>query len=196
MTREQFLSQLRVSLGNMPDADKHDIVYDYEEHFNIGVSEGKSEEEIAQSLGNPRVIGNSYRIDAMLNAPKEGGSVPAASVFGAVFAAISLTYLNIVFVIGPFFGLVGVLFGMWAVAVSLVLAGVALIGSFIWPVTPQLIANPLLNYAFAFFSGIGIAALGALASIGMLVVTKWFFIGVAAYVRFNARIIGKIGGSS
>jgi uncharacterized membrane protein len=43
MTREQFLSQLRLSLGNMPDADKQDIVYDYEEHFRIGLADGKSE---------------------------------------------------------------------------------------------------------------------------------------------------------
>ena len=191
MTREQFLSQLRLSLGNMPDADKQDIVYDYEEHFRIGLADGKSEEQIAESLGNPRVIGNSYRIDAMLNVPKEGGGVAAASVLGAVFASISLTFLNIVFVLGPFFGLVGVLFGMWATAVSLIFAGVGFMVSPIWPGATQFIASPLLNDAFVLFSGIGIAALGVLASIGMSVLTKWFFIGVAAYVKFNARIIRR-----
>ena len=189
MTREQFLWQLRLSLGNMPDADKQDIVYDYEEHFRIGLADGKSEVQIAESLGNPRVIGNSYRIDAMLNVPKEGGSVPAASVLGAVFASISLTFFNIIFVLGPFFGLVGVLFGMWATAVSLAVAGIGLMVSPILPGATQFIANPLLNGAFVFFSGIGIAALGVLASIGMLALTKWFFIGVAAYVKLNARII-------
>lgn len=85
MTRDQFLSQLRKSLGNMPEADKEDIVYDYEEHFRIGLADGKSEAQIAESLGNPRVIGNSYRIDAMLNVSKEGGGVTTASVFCASF---------------------------------------------------------------------------------------------------------------
>jgi uncharacterized membrane protein len=125
----------------------------------------------------------------MLNVPKEGGSVPAASVMGAVFASISLTFFNIIFVLGPFFGLVGVLFGMWATAVSLTLAGVGFMVSPIWPGATQFIVNPLLNDAFVLFSGIGIVALGVLASIGMSVLTKWFFIGVAAYVKLNARII-------
>ena len=197
MTRDQFLSQLRLSLGNMPDADKQDIVYDYEEHFRIGLADGKSEAQIAESLGNPRVIGNSYRIDAMLTEPKEGGGVPTACVARAVFASICLTYFNIVFVLGPFFGLVGLLFGMWAAAVSIAITGVALIvspifspnWSHIWHATSQFIANPVLNDAFVVFAGIGVAALGVLASIGMVLVTKWFFIGVAAYVKFNARII-------
>ncbi|MCX6344133.1 MAG: DUF1700 domain-containing protein [Armatimonadetes bacterium] len=189
MNREQFLSQLRLNLGNMPDADKQDILFDYEEHFRIGLTDGKSEEQIAESLGNPRVIGNSYRIDAMLSLPKEGGDITAASVSRAVFASISLTFFNIIFVLGPFFGLLGVLFGMWATAVSLTLAGVGLAVSPIWPGAIQFIANPLLNGAFVLFSGIGIAALGVLASIGMSVLTKWFFIGVAVYVKFNARII-------
>jgi hypothetical protein len=78
---------------------------------------------------------------------------------------------------------------MWATAVSLTLAGVGLAVSPIWPGAIQFIANPLLNGAFVLFSGIGIAALGVLASIGMSVLTKWFFIGVAVYVKFNARII-------
>ena len=40
MTRDQFLSQLRLSLGAMPEADKQDIIYDYEEHFRIGLADG------------------------------------------------------------------------------------------------------------------------------------------------------------
>ena len=191
MTRDQFLSHLRKSLGNMPEADKEDIVYDYEEHFRIGLADGKSEEQIAESLGNPRVIGNSYRIDAMLNVPNEGGGVTTASVFCAVFASISLTIFNVIFVLGPFFGLVGILFGMWATAVALTLAGAAVVLSPILPgvMNAQFIANPLVNGAFILFSGLGVAALGVLASIGMVVVTKWFFAGVAAYVKLNARIV-------
>lgn len=190
MTREQFLSQLRLSLGNMPDADKQDIVYDYEEHFRIGMADGKSEEQIAESLGNPRVIGNSYRIDAMLTEPKEGGGVNAASVLRAVFASISLTFFNVVFVIGPFCGLVGFLFGLWAFAVMIILNGLLVIVSlFGCTHVTQLIANPLLNDVFVLFSGIAMIAWGMLACIGLSAVTKWFFIRVAAYVRLNARII-------
>jgi uncharacterized membrane protein len=189
MNKDEFLAQLRQSLRGMPDADKNDILHDYEEHFRMGIAEGRNEEEIAQQLGNPRVIGNSYRIDAMLDDPKHSGSPRAASVLRAVFASISLTFLNLVFVVGPFFGLVGILIGLWAVSVSLMFAGVRLSVSFLWPVFEQIISNRLLDGAFMFFGGIGLAAVGLLAAVGMVKLTQWFVIGVASYVRFNARIV-------
>jgi len=191
MNKDQFLSQLRRGLGSLPDAEKQEILYDYEEHFRMGLSDGKSEEQIAQSLGNPRVIGNAYRIDAMLDEPREGGRITAVSVLRAVFASISLTFLNLIFVLGPFMGLVGVLIGLWAVAFSLTVAGIRLM---LFPILPNPspfvnIPIPMTNNAFVFFSGLGVGALGVLASIGMGCVTRGFFLGVAAYVKFNARII-------
>jgi uncharacterized membrane protein len=176
----------------MPETDKKDILYDYEEHFRVGLTEGKSEEEIARSLGNPQVIGNSYRIDVMLSSPKKDGSLSVSSVSRAVLASISLTFFNVVFVLGPFIGLIGILIGMWAIPLSLLVSGVAFIVSPVCPSTIHTIhitSNPWLEAAIMIFSGIGIGALGTLVGIGMLILTKWFLIGTAAYVRFNARII-------
>lgn len=192
MKKDEFLLELRNSLGNMPDADKQDVLNDYEEHFRVGMADGRSEEDIAQSLGNPRVIGNTFRIDAMLDEPKEGGGTSGASVLRAVFASISLTFLNLVFVVGPFFGLVGVLIGLWAVAFSMMLSGLRISLSFIWPIFAQIIPNLFWDRVFMFFGGIGVGALGFLAILGMAIVTKWFFKGVASYVRFNARVISGV----
>lgn len=189
MNREQFLAQLWETLGSMPEARKQDILYDYEEHFNVGLSEGKTEEEIARSLGDPRVIGNSYRIEALVDRPKEGGSVPIGSVLGAVFASLTLTFFNVVFVLGPFFGLVGVLIALWAVAVSLLFSGIAVVFAPVLPVFPQSISNSALNSAYDLFAGIGIAALGLLSMIGMWKLTEVFTKAVAAYIKFNARLV-------
>ena len=189
MKKDEFLSELKKNLRNMPDADKQDVLNDYEEHFRVGMADGRSEEEIAQSLGNPRVIGNTFRIDAMLDEPKEGGGTSGASVLRAVFASISLTFLNLIFVVGPFFGLVGVLIGLWAVAFSMTLSGPRISLSFIWPIFPQITPNIHWDYSFMLFGGITIGALGFLAMIGMTILTKWFFRGIASYIRFNARII-------
>ncbi|MHB1456190.1 MAG: DUF1700 domain-containing protein [Armatimonadota bacterium] len=75
MKKDEFLSELRNSLGNMPDADKQDVLNDYEEHFRVGMADGRSEEEIAQSLGNPRAIVATFRVSAMLEKPNEIGTV-------------------------------------------------------------------------------------------------------------------------
>ena len=77
MSKEKFLQELRRALDRMTDGERREILSDYEEHFRMGVAEGKKEDEIAQSLGNPRGIGKSYAIDTLLKDPKKGGRVTA-----------------------------------------------------------------------------------------------------------------------
>ncbi len=192
MTKERFLSELKGSLGRMPEAERREVVYDYEEHFRMGAAEGKSEEQIAQSLGNPRVIGKSYAIDSLLEGSKDGGGLSAASVLRAVFASISLTFFNVIFILGPFLGLVGVLIGLWATAVSLAVSGAAVILSpLVKLIVPGLISLGGFHPALLFFAGIAVAGMGALACIGMVILSKLFVRGTAAYLRFNARIVTR-----
>lgn len=60
MKKDDFLGKLGNSLGNIPEEEKKDILYDYEEHFRIGSENGKSEEEIAELLGDPVGIAKQY----------------------------------------------------------------------------------------------------------------------------------------
>jgi uncharacterized membrane protein len=192
MTREAFVAELARSLGRMPEKDRREILYDYEEHFRMGLADGKSEEEIARSLGNPRVLGKSFAIDAMLEAPASGTGVRAGSVMRALFASLSLTIFNVIFVLGPMLGLVAVMIGLWAAAVSLPLAG---LGAFLAPIAalivPAYVSLAGMNAAFILFAGIGIAGLGLLAVIGMWKLSRLFVLMIAAYVRFNARIVTR-----
>ena len=54
MNRKEFIDKLKLYLQGMPESEIQDILSDYEEHFNIGISKGKSEEEIANELGEPK----------------------------------------------------------------------------------------------------------------------------------------------
>jgi uncharacterized membrane protein len=190
MSKERFLEDLKRSLGGIPEAERREVLADYDEHFRMGALEGKSEEQIAQALGNPRVIGKSFTIDSMLEEPKDGAGVKAASVMRAVFASISLTFFNVIFVLGPLLGLVGVMIGLWAAAVSLPIAGVASVVSPLAAlIVPRFFTLAGMNAAFLISAGIGISGLGLLAVIGMWGLTRLFIRMVAAYVRFNARIV-------
>lgn len=60
MTKDKFLQQLRHSLKKLSKEEVADILQDYEEHFAFGLEAGKSEEEIAASLGSPAQIAKSY----------------------------------------------------------------------------------------------------------------------------------------
>jgi uncharacterized membrane protein len=191
MTREQFLQQLRSGLGRMGEGERREILADYEEHFRMGAADGKTEEAIAESLGNPRHIGKSYAIDAILE-PKDGVPPGAATVLRAVFASISLTFFNLVVVLGPFLGIVGVLIGLWATALSLAVSGIAValapLGAL---VAPRLFDLGGLNPVALVFAGIGLAGLGVLAGMGMLKLTQLFGRGTAEYVKLNARIVTR-----
>jgi uncharacterized membrane protein len=190
MNKEQFLSQLRRSLSGIPEEEKKEILYDYEEHFRSGLENGLEEEEIARSLGNPRLLGKSYRIESLLD--KERGGHRASNILRAVFASLSLGFLNVIITIPLFAGLFAGLAGLWAGAVSLAVSGVAVIvGVILQPLLPAFITLGGLSIPFLLFAGIGISALGLLSVIGMWKLSQLFFRMTAKYVQFNVRIIKK-----
>ena len=190
MSKEQFLGQLRRSLSGIPEEEKKEILYDYEEHFSSGLENGQEEEEIARSLGNPRVLGKSYRIESLLD--EQRGGHRASNILRAVFASLSLGFFNVIITIPLFAGLFGVLAGLWAGAVSLAVSGVAvLLGLILQPLFPAFIGLGALSIPFLIFAGIGISALGLLSVIGMWKLSQLFFRMTARYVQFNLRIIKK-----
>ena len=61
MNKSEYLTKLTNELGHMPYGDVKDIIQSMEEHFDEGVSEGRSEEEIAASLGDPAELALEFK---------------------------------------------------------------------------------------------------------------------------------------
>lgn len=61
MNKKEYLAKLRMYLQGLPISELEDIISDYDEHFNIGISKGKSEEEISRELGDPKEVALSYK---------------------------------------------------------------------------------------------------------------------------------------
>ncbi|MEG1002088.1 DUF1700 domain-containing protein [Clostridium sp.] len=61
MNKNEFLSILASGLKDFPEKELADILFDYQEHFTIGKSNGKTEEEIIEELGTPYEIVYQYR---------------------------------------------------------------------------------------------------------------------------------------
>ncbi|AYC28553.1 DUF4097 family beta strand repeat-containing protein [Paenisporosarcina cavernae] len=53
MTESVFLEQLKNALGALRESERQDIVADFREYFANGREDGKTDEEIASSLGDP-----------------------------------------------------------------------------------------------------------------------------------------------
>lgn len=190
MNKNEFFKRLERALSGLSPKEKKEILYDYEEHFRSGLAEGKAEEEIAASLGNPSSIGKAYKADTILSKARSEKSV--ANILRAVFAALSLGFFNIIFILGPFLGLIGVLIGLWAAAVAIGLSGVGLLLGLIY--------SSLARWGFieyfptvlgVIFAGIGLTSLGGLLCIGMVYLTKWFYKIILKYIQFNINIVKK-----
>lgn len=92
MTKTEFLQQLYNLLGVLPADERDDIIADFEEHFSVGTSEGKSEEQICSELGDPKSCAAQYlkdepkSSDASYGAEKNGNpryETKASDVIGA-----------------------------------------------------------------------------------------------------------------
>ena len=53
MNRLQFMNRMKEGLSPLEAQERAELLSDYEQHFEMGLSEGKSEKEIAVELGNP-----------------------------------------------------------------------------------------------------------------------------------------------
>lgn len=189
MNRNEFMSIMRASLGHLPKEDRDEILYDYDEHFRIGMENGKTEEEIAFSLGDPRILARQFSAGFMVNKADESKSV--YNIIRAVFAVGVLGFFNLVFVLGPFLGLVGVLIALYAASIAVMVSGVGiLIAVFAYPLLPEYI-NIGSNITAAIFLSIGVTCLGILMTIGCVYLTKLFYKATVAYLKMNAKIITK-----
>mgnify|MGYP004693035253 FL=1 len=60
MKKNQYFKELKKQLKLYTVKESEDILKDYEEHFIEALNDGKTEEEICESLGNPENIAKQY----------------------------------------------------------------------------------------------------------------------------------------
>lgn len=191
MTQKQYMNALKRELRGLSTEDRRTIMDDYREHYRQALEAGQTEDAIAEALGSPAELAEEAREELGTEKFRE---TKAGNVFRMSMSGISLLLFNAIVVVGPYAGLVGGLAGLWAGAVSILVSGVGM--TLFVPLEPVLriwvtmdsIAGFTPRIA-VFFGGIAVAALGALACIGMVYLTRWFIIGTVKYARMTWRIV-------
>jgi uncharacterized membrane protein len=193
LNKESFLCKLEGLLQNFSQEERKDILYDYEEHFRIGIEEGKTEEAIAKHLGEPSDIVKQYiKIEGNRTNLYETSSIfdsnvyRKSSVLRLVMVATGLLFLNII-LLGPYIGIASVVFSFFIVSFALFLSSIAFL---LAPIVPQLVSIPInMPYLSMIFFAICLAALGALVFIGSYYAGKYVYKVTINYCKFNIRII-------
>lgn len=188
--KEEFMDALRHYLNDFGNDEREEILYDYEEHFRIGMESGKTEDELIKELGSPRDIAAQYR-NADDNVMSNSKVNSNQSAIGSIGIFIALVFFNLVFVLGIYLGILGTLIGMCGAAIATLVAGiVTIICTIISPILPGLINVPNgIPDISIFLVGIGTTALGALFCIGMFYLVKFFMAVTVKYVKWNIKTI-------
>lgn len=63
MTRQEFLKSLKQGLAGIPTNELHDIIADYDAHFEEASASGRFEAETAVALGDPRRLAREHLSD-------------------------------------------------------------------------------------------------------------------------------------
>lgn len=180
MTRVEFIRELDSLLTSLPDKERLDILADYTEHFLIGIDNGKSEHEIAEGLGSPKMIAKEIIAGYHIHQAESDTSIE--NVTRALIATVSLGFFNLVFVLGPFFGFIGVLIGLYATSIALILSPVGLVINYGMP-------RNVDETLFLVSASLAAAGLGVMMGIGMIALTKWLYRQFLRYLNFNLKII-------
>ncbi|WP_028776590.1 DUF1700 domain-containing protein [Shimazuella kribbensis] len=180
MNKNEFLSELNRHLQKLPKSEQEAAIEDYEEHFEHGVFEGRSEADIATSLGNPRKIARELVTEYHLEHAEQHNSY--YSITRAVFAFLGLGFLNLVFVLAPFIAIVAVIIASYAVSFVFVISPlsvfVALFGDDSWQ-----------SILLLLFATLGLLGVGLILGTVTTKFSKIFFQWFTRYLKSNQRII-------
>lgn len=188
--KQEFMDALRHYLSDFGNGEREEILYDYEEHFRIGMESGKTEDELIKELGSPRDIAAQYR-NSDDNVQESSDVSPRHGAGGSIVMFIVLFIFNFFIGIWVFITAACTLIAMFLGAISVVIAGVAVsICIVIRPMIPENVNIPAgIPDISVFFTGIGTTALGILFCIGMFYLVKYFMAGTVKYVNWNIKTI-------
>ena len=187
MNKKQFFKELREELKQLPKEDFSSIMEDFEEHFEIGLSKGRNEEEIVESLGTPNTIAKHAKAYFLVRRAEEKSSV--INFLRAIYATIGLGFFNLIFMSGILLGVSFLLFGFFLAAGAIVFAGIAsIVSPFIAPYIESITLGGI-NPMALFFFGFGLTAFGLLFFIANGYIARWFYNIIIKYLKMNIKII-------
>lgn len=190
MNKEKWIETLKNNLKGMSKDEIDEIILDYNEYFYDAMESGRSEEEIAEALGNPQKLAKQFKADSRIKQAQ--ADMNLRNVLKAIFAIVTLSVFNIIVMIGPIMGILGLIFGS-AVAGLGVLGG-GIIGFFavlLFSSKAFIGLSFSLTLIIAILLGLCLVSLGIVILIADFWFGKWVFAILVKYFRFNFDIVKK-----
>lgn len=192
MNKEEYINKLTKLVKKLPKEDREDIISDYEEHFRIGVENGRSEEDISKALGNPEIVAKQIKAEYMIKKAEDRPS--AGTILEAIMAVTALGLFNMVFVAIPALGIGTILLSLVVIGFVVIFMGIlTMLSPLLQPIFPQYIHLPvnagIVGTLVMIVGGIVLTVLGTFLVIIMAYVAKWFYNLAIKYLKSNLRVI-------
>lgn len=200
MNKNEYLKKLDILLESLPYDERRDIMYDYEEHFKSGLSDGKTEEEISKELGNPETIAAGYipnlhtreKNNYSTNTTRTTDNTRNGSQY-SIGILIGMIFFNLI--------MIGLYIACWAVLASFFIVGIALVLSSVAVLIVSVFHSPMMYVSIPYdiithpFLGfllfIFIASAGGLIIIGTILLMKLYASFTTKYIEWNKRIVRR-----
>jgi len=180
MNKKEFMEKLDKALAGIPKDEKKEVMRDYEDHFSIGSEKGRTEEEIAKSLGDPVSIAKSITAEYSITRAKREPGIQ--NIFRAIITVAGLGVFNLIFVLIPFIIAVALLFAAYVVAAAFIAVPLLML------VDPASVTLPSGDTP-TWMVGIGFHVIGDILLVVLLYITKGFYKLILAYLQMNVKII-------
>jgi uncharacterized membrane protein len=169
MTRALFIARLRQGLKGLSQDEIADIVADYEAHFSDAAAAGRSEADVAASLGDPLELGHELSAETKLRRWESHRS--PRNFVGAGLALVGLQAFNIVILLPM-------------LLVILFCAGIAVYVLY-------LVGATGLNLLAGLLSGSGNALIPALLGLGMIAGVVGFGSLILLLLDGGLKLLGR-----
>ena len=187
MTRQEFINGLKSELEINQIKNVSEILSDYEEHFNHGVTKGKSESDIAASLGSPSTIAKAYKTETMIQEIKNPeNKFRWGLALNILIRLMVLAPFNFFFLLIPGVVIFSMMTAGWSVALALGAVGVAILWNI--PAILGIATSFWLSLAGASVT-IGLLGTAFIAGLIMFFITKYVVLGLISYLQWNLKFV-------
>ncbi len=177
MTKIVYLERLKKYLAQLPTDDIEEILEDVNEHFDIGISNARMEEDISEALGSPKEMAFNLLSQYKTRTRKGLNVVEAIKSW---FAFISIGFSNLILL--PLFVSIAALVGSFFICIgAFMLSGILLVFS---PILKQVAPSIISTGNLPLFS---LPLIGILLIAASIKLNKYMVIGSQKLYRYALK---------
>ena len=183
MRRADFLRVLRDGLAGLPADEIDDILADYTAHFEDARASGRTEEEVAEALGDPRRLARELRAETGLRRWENHHSLRNSTA--ALVALSGLAVVDLILLLPLLLVVMLILLIITFVMLVLGIVGIGLLVS----IYKHAADGHVVNLVLRALGGIALlttsAGFGALLALGLNAAVRW----LGGFARLHYRLL-------